>query len=72
MDAPTDKQIDFANAIANALGLDFPTGSPDFNKWVYWTFVSENIERYRELLRSDPAFEDDEMAWFDPFVEGGY
>jgi hypothetical protein len=71
MCVPTDKQIAFADEIAYVLGIDFPTGSPDFNKLAYQKFISDNINQYREIMAGDPNY-DDEMDWWDPFAEGGY
>ena len=71
MCAPTDNQIKFADEIAYMLDIDFPTGSPDFNKWAYQKFISDNIDKYQEIKVSDPNY-DDEMDWWDPFAEGGY
>lgn len=68
---PTKKQIEFADEIAYVLGIDFPTGSSDFNRWSYWKFIYDNIYKYQEIRASDPNY-DDEMDWFDPFAEGGY
>lgn len=68
---PTNKQIDFAEEIAYVLDIDFPTGSPDFNKWVYCKFISDHIHQYQEIMASDPSY-DSEMDWWDPFAEGGY
>lgn len=68
---PTEKQIEFADKIAYMLNLDFPTGSPDFNRQAYWKFISDNFYAYQEICNSDPSY-DDEMDWFDPFAEGGY
>ena len=69
---PTDKQIEFADRIACMLGIDFPTGSPDFNKATYWRFINDNIDRYLDIRMEDPTYDDDEMAWYDPFAEKGY
>ena len=51
---PTDKQIAFADEIAYMLDIDFPTGSPDFNKAAYCKFISDNIYKYQEIRASDP------------------
>ena len=73
MCTPTDKQIKFADKIADALKLDFPTGSPDFNKEAYWKFINNHIDEYLDLF-SDTFYDDydDEMAWYDPWAERGY
>jgi hypothetical protein len=68
---PTKAQIDFAEEIASVLEIDFPTCSKEFNKWSYSKFISNHIDRFKEIQReySDP---EDEMAWWDPHAEGGY
>lgn len=68
---PTEKQIKFANEIAYTLGLDFPHCSAEYNKYSYFLFISYYYNQYREIMNSDPNY-DDEMAWWDPFAEGGY
>lgn len=70
--APTEKQIEFADIIASALNIDFPTCSQEYNKWTYQQFISDYIYMYQQHLAEDPIWYDDEMAWFDPFAEGGY
>ena len=69
--SPTEKQIQFADEIAYMLGIDFPTGSPDFNRFSYWQFISSHIYEYQCIRNEDPSY-DGEMDWFDPFAEGGY
>lgn len=62
----------FADRIADALKLDFPTGSPDFNKEAYWKFINNHIDEYLDQFNGDPCYDDDEMAWYDPWAEKGY
>lgn len=69
---PTTKQIEFVNEIAYALDIDFPTCSAEYTKLAYCQFISAYYDKYRELLSEDPAYDDDEMIWWDPFAEGGY
>ena len=71
-EAPTEKQIKFAESIANALDLDFPTCSQDYTKAVYQAFIAEYYNAYREMCDTDPTYDDVEMVWWDPFAEGGY
>ena len=70
--APTEKQINFADTIAAALNIDFPTCSQEYNKWIYQQFISEYINAYQQHLAEDPSWYDDEMDWWNPFAEGGY
>ena len=69
--APTEKQIAFAETIAYTLGIDFPTCSAEYTKLAYWQFITCYYNQYREVLASDPSY-DDEMDWWDPWAEGGY
>ena len=48
--APTEKQIRYAEAIANELGLDFPTCSKDFTKYTYSKFISKYKKDYDEIM----------------------
>ena len=70
--APTEKQINFADTIAAALNIDFPTCSQEYNKWTYQQFISEYIGAYQQCIAENSFWDDDEMDWFDPFAEGGY
>ena len=70
--SPTKKQIDFANKIAHTLGIDFPTCAAEYTKLAYRQFISTYYDKYRIIMLEDPSYYDDEMAWYDPFAEGGY
>ena len=70
--SPTEKQIKFAEEIARAFDLDFPHCSAEYNKYAYQQFISYYYNQYRELMASDPTYDDDEMMWYDPWAEGGY
>ena len=59
---PTEKQIAFADAIASALGLDFPQSSKDFTRAKYWAFIQQNVEEYRYALLEAAVDEDDLYA----------
>lgn len=72
MYSPTEKQIKFAEEIAYTLDIDFPTCSAEYTKLAYWQFITCYYNQYIEVLNSDPSYDDDEMAWYDPFAEGGY
>lgn len=72
MCTPTDKQIEFADEIATMLDIDFPTGSPDFNKEAYWKFINNHIDEYLDIRAEYCADPEDEMAWYDPWAEKGY
>ena len=69
---PTAKQISFADKIAYILNIDFPTCSAEFTKWAYYQFISKHIYEYQRIQAEDPTYYDDEMAWWEPFAEGGY
>ena len=71
--APTEKQIAFAETIAYTLGIDFPTCSAEYTKLGYQQFISYYYNQWRAEMAALSAFyDDDEMAWWDPFAEGGY
>ena len=72
MRSPTEAQIKFAELIAEVLNIDFPTCSLEFNRASYYDFISTYYNAFREIVAEDPAYDDDEMMWFDPFAEGGY
>jgi hypothetical protein len=69
---PTKAQIDFAEEIAKTLHINFPTCSKEFSKWSYQKFISNHIDRFHDVVREYQIDPDDEMAWWDPFAEGGY
>jgi hypothetical protein len=48
--APTEKQIAYAEAIANELGIEFPTCSKDFTKYTYSKFISKYKKDYDEIM----------------------
>lgn len=49
-DIPTEDQIIMAGKIAHMLCIDFPTGSPDFNKEAYWQFINKHFDDYKRKL----------------------
>ena len=55
---PTDKQVRFANAIAELLEIELPELK---TKIAYSEFISKNIDEYREL-NSELA---DTYPWFE-------
>lgn len=72
--SPTDRQIAFAERIADVLDIDFPAGSPDFTQWTYYQFINAYIDEYKYVCaeRAIDEYAEDDMAWWDPFAEGGY
>ena len=63
--SPTEKQIAFADAIAEYLNIDFPRSSRDFTRAKYSKFISEYAqEYYHQIYLNDPSTGDDEMDWF--------
>jgi hypothetical protein len=71
--SPTEKQIAFAEAIANTLGIDFPTCSAEYTKLGYQQFIRYYYAQWvSELAALSGFYDDEEMAWWDPFAEGGY
>jgi len=47
---PTERQIEFADAIAEALGINFPRGSWDYTFDAYSDFISAHVDKYYELM----------------------
>lgn len=67
--SPTDKQIAYAEDIAEYLNIDFPHSSADFTRAKYGRFIDEYSREYhRQLCCDDPTYED-EMSWF-PMLNG--
>lgn len=65
MHSPTDKQIEFAEAIADMLGIDFPQSSKEFTKQTYYEFIKEHYDNFMQVIDDAEDFNsDDEMAWF--------
>lgn len=62
--SPTEKQIAFADAIAEALELDFPQSSNDYSKGTYRDFISANVQEYYDWQRSND-YTDDEPGFND-------
>ena len=56
--APTEKQIRYAEAIANELGIEFPTCSKDFTKSTYSKFISKYKSAFDEKMISGILDED--------------
>lgn len=48
--SPTKKQMDFADAIAKALGINFPESSTQFTKNQYRLFISEHVKEYYDTI----------------------
>lgn len=66
--APSDAQIDFADKIAETLGIDFPQCSEEFTAEIYWQFINSHIDEFKSIM-GDTGYDDDDwygMAWFSP------
>ena len=63
MASPTDKQIDFVEAITEVLGIDFPQSSKDFTKRTYRNFIDNHYIEFKRVM-DDYSYDDDEMLWF--------
>ena len=48
--APTERQIEFADSIADALGIDFPRSSADFTFDTYSDFISAHADKFYEMM----------------------
>lgn len=52
MKSPTEKQIEYAEAIAKELEIDFPTCSKDFTRSNYFKFISKYKSAFDERMTS--------------------
>lgn len=60
MIAPTQKQIDFVEAICDCLGIeDFPSYSRQFTKSNYSKFISAHIVEFYAEINTNKLDEDD-------------
>lgn len=57
MKTPSDKQIEFVDAIANRLEIDFPQSSHDFTARTYYQFINEHIQEF--YLGADENYMDE-------------
>lgn len=63
--SPTEKQIEFVEAITDVLGIDFPQSSEEFTKQIYCEFIKKHYDEFRLVMDDIDDFNsDDEMAWF--------
>jgi hypothetical protein len=62
MKAPSKKQMDYADEIADCLGIDFPNSSADFTAQSYDNFIKAHINDYYELV-SYPETDEDYLDW---------
>lgn len=65
MSSPTEKQIKLVETVAEVLGVNFPQSSQEFTKQIYYLFIRDHYDAYRNIVNdvNDVNFED-EMAWF--------
>jgi hypothetical protein len=61
--SPTEKQIDFVEAITEVLGIDFPQSSKEFTKQIYFEFIKEHHDKWKDKTEWCSWYED-EMDWF--------
>lgn len=75
---PTEKQVKFAAAIMQTLGLGFPVGF-DHSRRAYQKLIGDNIEAYRKKRSErkrrgsradDPTADNDDEAWDFMWAEG--
>lgn len=60
---PTDKQIEFVEAITEALGIDFPQSSKEFTRRTYFEFIKDHYDKFKENTEWC-SWDEDEMDWF--------
>lgn len=56
--SPSERQIDFAESICEALSLDFPTCSKEFTATSYYKFIDAHAQEFYEAT-SYQVIEDD-------------
>ena len=62
MKAPSKKQMDYADEIADCLGIDFPNSSADFTAQSYYNFIKAHINDYYEFV-GYPETDEDYLDW---------
>lgn len=63
MASHTDKQIDFVEAITEVLRIDFPQSSKEFTKQIYFEFIKEHYDEFKDRTEWY-SWDEDEMDWF--------
>lgn len=63
MASPTEKQIKFADTIAQDLGIDFPQSSREFTKRIYRAFIKTHYNEWKDWFDWS-SWDEDEMDWF--------
>lgn len=60
---PTEKQIEFVELITKELGIDFPQSSKEFTRKIYFEFIKEYYDKFKENTEWC-SWDEDEMDWF--------
>lgn len=60
---PTEKQIEFVQAMTDVLGIDFPISSREFTKRTYSKFIKDHYEQFKANTEWS-SWDEDEMDWF--------
>ena len=61
--SPTDKQVKLVEAITDVLGIDFPQSSQEFTKQIYFEFIKEHYDKFKDSTEWC-SWDEDEMDWF--------
>ncbi len=64
--APTKKQLDFADEIADCLGIDFPNSSKDYNKASYAAFIARYAGEFYDKVMDD-SYDEDFYDWINAY-----
>ena len=64
MKSPTEKQIAFVENITEALNIEFPQSSRDFQRKIYAQFIKDHYEEFKEVASMEDWGDEDEMSWF--------
>ena len=58
--SPTERQVKFADAIAAALHINFPSCSAEYTRQQYFLFIKNHVDQFRALETSlDPEGDDE-------------
>ena len=62
MKAPSKKQMELVDEIADCLNIDFPNSSTDFTAQSYYNFIKNHINDYYDFIEY-PETDEDYLNW---------
>ena len=67
-DKPSDKQVNYAKAIAKTLEIDLPQ---EFSRFAYSEFISANHNKMKRIRQGYcDYFDDDYFDWYNEILHG--